>query len=459
MKELLITSLLGIAVLAADVLHLRKWITAIVVLGLAALAGVSVMDWGMNENPFNNNMLRFDSYALGFTFVFAVVSLCWFLLGTDHFGTESRRTDLYALVLFSLTGAILMTAYTNLVMLFLGIEILSIPLYVLAASNRKEIRSNEAGFKYFFLGSLASAILLFGVALIYGATGTFDMQALLQYCQENTSMSNMMVVGLSLIIGGFAFKISVAPFHFWAPDVYQGSPTVITAFMATVVKGAAFAGLYRLFTLGFMPYLEHFQMALAIMVAVTLIMANTIGAVQNNVKRLMAYSSVSHAGFMLGAVMMAQTSHPKYLMYYILTYSIASLTAFIALFHVSRIQNGAEDMDAFKGLVKRNPIMAGALTLALFSMAGIPPMAGFMAKYFVIADIMKGHYIALAVLMILTSVVAMYYYLRVIMAMFTPIENAGRIVLNSTQRFIFGLFTFLLVALFFLASAVDMVHW
>lgn len=459
MKELLITSLLGIAVLAADILRLRKFIPALVILGLSALIGVSIMDWGKNDNPFGHSMLIFDNFALGFTIVFSFVTLCWILLTTDHFGTENKRTDLYALTLFSLAGAIIMSAYTNMVMLFLGIEILSIPLYVLAASDRKNVQSNEAGFKYFFLGAVASSILLFGVALIYGATGTFSIPELMEYCQTNATQNTLFTVGMALILGGFAFKISVAPFHFWAPDVYQGAPTPITAFMATVVKGAAFAGLYRLFDLGLLPYLQTFHVAIAGMVILTLIMANTIGSIQTNVKRLMAYSSVSHAAFMLAAVMVAGNSHPKYLIYYILTYSIASLTAFVVLYQVSKIQGGAEETDAFKGLVKRNPVMAGAITLALFSMAGIPPLAGFMAKYFVIADVVNQGFTAVAVVMILASVVAMYYYLRIIMAVFTPLENAGRIVLTSGQQFIFLLFTVLMVALFFLASLTELIKW
>jgi NADH-quinone oxidoreductase subunit N len=459
MNELLITSLLGIAVLAADILRLRKFIPALVILGLSALIGVSIMDWGKNNNPFGHSMLIFDNFALGFTIVLSFITLCWLLLTADHFGTENKRTDLYALALFSLTGAIIMTAYTNMVMLFLGIEILSIPLYVLAASDRKNILSNEAGFKYFFLGSVASSVLLFGVALIYGASGTFNIHELMEFCQSSPTQNTMVTVGMTLILAGFAFKISVAPFHFWAPDVYQGAPTPVTAFMATVVKGAAFAGLYRLFDLGLLPYVQTFHVAISAMVILTLIMANTIGSIQTNVKRLMAYSSVSHAAFMLAAVMVAGSSHPKYLLYYVLTYSIASLTAFVVLYQVSKIQGGAEDTDAFKGLVKRNPVMASALTLALFSMAGIPPLAGFMAKYFVIADVVAQGFTAVAVVMVLASVVAMYYYLRIIMAVFTPLENAGRIVLTSAQHFVFVLFTLLMVALFFLSSLTEIVHW
>lgn len=459
MKELLIISLLGIAVMAADILKMRKAIFGLVVLGLLGLIGTAIADWGHNENPFGNNMLLMDNFALGFTVVLGLLALAWIVLTTDFFGTDSRRTDLYALSIFSLCGAILMVSFTNLVMLFLGIEILSIPLYVLAASNRRDVRSNEAGFKYFFLGSLASAILLFGIALVYGATGTFDLSEILNITASHTTHSTLMTTGVAMMLVGFGFKISVAPFHFWAPDVYQGSPTPITAFMATVVKGAAFAAMYRLFTTSLVHYLPHFEAVLAFSAGLTLILANTVGSIQSSVKRLLAYSSVSHAGFMLGAVMVAQTSEPKYLMYYVLTYGIASLTAFIVLHQVSSIQGGAEGTEAFHGLYKRNPLMAGALTVALFSMAGIPPLSGFMAKYFVISNVISAGHLTLAIVMILTSVVAMYYYLKLIVAMFTPIENAGRIVITSSQRATFAVFTFLMVALFFGASAVALIHW
>ncbi|MFN0033345.1 MAG: NADH-quinone oxidoreductase subunit N [Flavobacteriales bacterium] len=462
MKELLIISLIGIAVLAADILKLRKLIFPLIALGLLGNVVCSIVDWGHNEVPFAQygGMLLFDNLALAFNIVLSVIALFWFILTADYFKVDSeKRTDLYALALFSLCGAVVMVSFSNMMMLFLGLEILSIPLYVLAASEKRNILSNEAGFKYFFLGSLASAIILFGIALIYGSTGSFDLATIASKIAVIGNDSALLTVGVTMIVAGFAFKISVAPFHLWAPDVYQGAPTVITAFMATIVKAAAFAALYKLFNGALAGMSEKFMTAFAIMSAITLIVANIIASVQVNSKRLLAYSSISHAGFMLGFVMMSAQVPGKYLLFYVLAYSIASLTAFGALHHVSSAQMGEESTNAFKGLVKRNPMMAGAMTLALLSMAGIPPLSGFLAKYFVIKGVLNGGHLWLVIIMILSSVVAMYYYLKLIMAMFTPIENAGRIVVNKSQQILYGVFAVLLIALFFGAGVLEWVQF
>lgn len=462
MKELIIVALLGIAMLAIDILKLRKLALAVGALGLLSLIGVSVADWGTNQVPFAEygGMLLFDNFALAFTIAFAAITLLWLFMTSDTYGTnQHRRIDIYALSFFSLCGAVVMVSYSNLVMLFIGLEILSIPLYALAASNKRDLVSNEAGFKYFFLGSVASAVLLFGIALLYGACGSFDLKVIHEKIMAMHSFGGLITTGVIMILVGFAFKISVAPFQMWAPDVYQGSPSVVTAFMATIVKGAAFGGMVRLFGTSLFPLPDYYITALAWMSALTLIFSNLVAMKQVNSKRLLAYSSVSHAGFMLGLVMMASSVSSKYLLYYIVTYSIASLTAFAAINHVSSIQNGDESIDAFKGLVKRNPLLAGAMTLSLLSMAGIPPLSGFLAKYFVISNLLAGGYVPLVIVMILTSAVAAYYYLKIIIAMFTPLEHAGRIYVDGMQKVMYIILSILLVALFFGAGLLEMIKW
>ena len=462
MKEILIISLLGIVVLAVDLMKLRKLVMPVTITGLAALFICSFLDWGHNEIPFAQygGMLVFDNYALAFTMVFSFIGILWFLMTSDAYdGQTQKRTDIYALSLFSMCGAVVLASFSNLVMMFLGVEILSIPLYVLAASDRKNILSNEAGFKYFFLGSLASAILLFGIALIYGAAGSFDLHKIHDVITSSYQFTPLMCAGTILILVGFSFKISVAPFHMWAPDVYQGSPTIITAFMATIVKAAAFAGMYRLFATSLFPIPEVFTKVMAIMAGLTLIVSNVVAVTQTNSKRLLAYSSLSHAGFLLGFVMMSQNAPVKYLLYYTLTYGLASLTAFSVMQHVSNIQNGDESFDAFKGLVKRNPVMAGAMTISLLSMAGIPPLSGFLAKYYVITNVLSGGYLTLAIVMIFVSVVAAYYYLKLISIMFTPIENAGRIVVGGLQKSLYVILSLLIIALFFAASLLELLRF
>lgn len=459
MKEILIISVLGIALLALDILKLRKLSLPLSVLGLLALVVCCVLDWGNNEIPFAEygGMLTFDNYALGFTAVFAILGIIWLLMNSDQYpANSSRRTDIFALMIFSLCGAVVLSAYTNMVMLFLGIEILSIPVYVLAASDRKNVLSNEAGFKYFFLGALASAVLLFGIALVYGATGSFELSEISTKLNSG-NYSALISFGITMMLAGFAFKISVAPFHMWAPDVYQGSPTPVTSYMATIVKGAAFAGMFRLFGGAFSPLPDAFQTAIALIIAITLIVANLVAIVQSSSKRLLAYSSISHAGFMLGFVLMAQEAPSRYLLYYVLTYGIASLTAFSVLNHVASMQNGDDSLGAFKGLVKRNPVMTGAMTVSLLSMAGIPPMSGFLAKYYVISDLLGDGYVTLVILMVITSAIGAWYYMRLIMTMFTPIENAGRIVVGDLQRMLYLILTILLIVLFFAAGLLELI--
>ncbi|MEY3397700.1 MAG: hypothetical protein RL220_294, partial [Bacteroidota bacterium] len=414
-----------------------------------ALTTVSILDWNKVEDVFGHGMLVFDNLALAFGAVLAFVLLVWFVLFEESLRTTDRKIDLHTLVLFSFTGAIILASYQNLVMLFLGVEILSIPLYVLAASRRGDLLSNEAGFKYFFLGAFASALLLFGIALVFGSTGSFELSAI-GAAVDGVSSPSMLAAGMVLMLAGFAFKTGLAPFHFWTPDVYQGSPTPFTALMATVVKGAAFIAMFRFF--GTLSNGGSYTDVMAFLAAATLIVSNTSALLQSDTKRLLAYSSISHAGFMLGAMMFCTTAEPSTLLYYVLVYSISSLASFAVLDYVSRYQEGTLDIGSMKGLARRNPVMAGTMTLALLSMSGIPPLSGFMAKYLVITNVISGGATWLAIIMILTSAVAVYYYLRIIILMFTPIENAGRMVISGTQNWTLLLLNVAMIGLFFAAG-------
>lgn len=268
-----------------------------------------------------------------------------------------------------------------------------------------------------------------------------------------------MTIGCLMMLAGFAFKISAAPFHLWAPDVYQGTPTVFTAFMSTVVKGAAFAGMYKLFAVALVDFTTTHQSLFMAMILMTLLWANVVGMRQTTIKRLLAFSSISHAGFMLAFVMLGAQTDPKWLIYYIMTYSIASLVSFVVVNYVETYHLGMEDHEGFKGLVKKNPILAVGMTIALLSMAGIPPLSGFMGKYIIISQCMSADRIGLTVVMVLTSVVAMYYYLRIIIAMFTPLENAGRVMPEKIQVWAVAISSLLLIAFFFGASLFEIIIW
>ncbi len=452
MKELLLLSSLGVLSLIAEILNVRKLIYPLVIIGLFLNIGFCVQDFGNNENIYG--MLVLDKIPLAFTMLFSFISILWFTMAKNYFKDETNLSDHFSLVLFSLVGVFILTSYTHLVMLFLGVEILSIPVYVLAGSDKRNLYSNEAAFKYFLLGAFASGFLLLGITFVYGALGSFNIVQISSSALSSYGISQqLLIVGFLLILFAMAFKMSAVPFHFWAPDVYSGAPTVITAYMSTIVKIGAVAGFYRLFSIVISYYSEYTGILLLIAVS-TIIIGNVIAASQSNVKRLLAYSSIGHAGFIILGITVLSASTPYVTWYYLLSYSLSSLAAFWVLMLVSK-ENNNEDISIFNGLVKRNPVLAGTMFIALLSMAGIPPTAGFFAKYFVLLNVLSSNnhlldailewlsyyrqnYInfryseiiygvlslineigLIAVIAILASLIGVYYYFKIIIAMFS----------------------------------------
>lgn len=444
MKELLLISGLGVLSLLSGLLNLRKGFLALVVLGLLANIGMSVADWNSNEDVYG--MMAMDNFALAFNIVMSVSAILWFLSANSYFNNDNNFSDHFSLVLFSMCGGLVLISYTNMSMLFLGVEILSIPLFVLVGSDKTKLSSNEAAFKYFLLGAFATAFLLFGIALIYGATGSFQNSVIAAKLSEG-SINAMAFTGMLLMLVAMAFKVSAAPFHFWAPDVYQGAPSYITAFMATVVKTVAFAAFYRLFNTTFASMQTEYKIVFAAIAALTLIIANFTAAVQTNLKRLLAYSSIAHAGFMMITLLCMADNTAGILLYYVLVYSISSIAAF-SIFEIVRTQsNGNEDIDAFKGLIRRNRWLAGVFAFAMLSMSGIPPLAGFMAKYMVFTAAISNGYMWLALVGIAGSLIAVYYYFKVIIAMFGHESEAEAISISFTQKLILTLCALALIAL------------
>ena len=440
MKGLLIISGLGILAMLAEIFKFKRLLYPIVLIGILAAYVANFMEFNNNMSiDAFNNMIRFDNVALAFSGVIIITAFFWFILANDYFSVETSVADHFALVLFALTGGIMLTAYTNMTTLFLGVEILSIPMYVLAASKKGDVRSNEAGFKYLIMGSLASAFLLFGIALVYGATGTFDI-SLMRAKISDGNLPMFFYAGVMMMMVAMCFKVSAAPFHFWAPDVYQGSPTVITALMSTVVKTAAFAAFMRLFLVGFGGVNQTWSLALAAIIALSLVISNVTAASQTNVKRMLAYSSISHAAFMLMAILAYNADMSvKAILYYSLAYSIGSIASFTVLYHVGK--NGDESIESFNGLAKRNPMIAFGMLISLLSLAGIPVTAGFFAKYYVFTAMMATSYKWLLVVAILTSCVGVYYYFKVIIAMYfkkpqteepVPFEMSAALLLGIT---------------------------
>jgi NADH-quinone oxidoreductase subunit N len=417
MNAVYILSGLGILSLLAEIFSFRKILFPIVLLGLIATVGLLVMDWNTGLSHYSN-MLTFDNYAIAFSSAIAIIAFLWFMMSRDYFENNTHVTDHFALVLFSLVGAVFMVSYSNLAMLFLGIEILSISLYIMAGSKMTDLFSNEASFKYFLMGSFATGFLLFGIALVYGVTGSFDLVKMNEVITAGSTQFNaLLYAGVLLMMVGLAFKISAVPFHFWAPDVYEGSPTVVTAFMSTIVKIAAFAAFFRLFATSFASVSAEWVNIVQVIAVLTLVVSNITAVYQNSVKRMLAFSSIAHAGYLLITLVALNEISASAIFYYVVSYAVASLAAFAVLHNVA-FENENASMETFNGFSKRNPFHAFVMTVAFLSLAGIPPLAGFFAKYYIFTVAFESGYVGIVLLAVVTSLIGIYYYFRIIIAMY-----------------------------------------
>lgn len=453
MNALYVICGLGVLSLIAEIVSLKKWLIVILTLGIAVAGGLAIMDWGTNVHYYSD-MVVFDNLAIAFSVLICVVAVLWFWMANPYFHDETHITDQAALILFVIVGAILLASFNNMAMLFLGIEILSLSLYVLAGSKKENLFSNEASFKYFLMGSFATGFLLMGIALIYGATGLFHLHKIAAYAVTNAgSLPGFFYAGILMILVGMAFKVSAVPFHFWAPDVYEGSPTTITAFMSTVVKIAAFAAFVRLFSYCFASSQSSWLFILQGITVLTLVLANVTAIYQSNVKRMLAYSSVGHAGYVLLALGSTRGSDGV-ILYYLAAYAVASLLTFCVLIEHENHQ-GDLSVKGFNGFFKTNPFLATALIISLLSLAGIPPLAGFFGKYLVFSLALQQGAVGLVILAILTSLVGVYYYFRVIVAMFSESLVEKVIPLTSSIRI---LIIILIVLTLGLGIFPDIVH-
>lgn len=407
-----------------ELFGLRKAIIPMAVIGLLGIFGWNAMLWDTHQAYFNH-MFVFDNFAVAFSGLILFLTACLLVLSGHFYKDEPDNiSDYLSIFLFTISGSVVLVGFTNLVMLFIGIEILSISLYVLAGSNKRNLASNEAGMKYFLNGSFASGFLLFGIALIYGATGTFDLQMIaerLPMALENQH-APLAFAGLLLVLGGMFFKVSAAPFHFWAPDVYEGAPALITGFMATVAKLSAVAALYRILDLGFGSIFPNFDSVFAIVIVATICVGNVMAVVQNSFKRLLAFSGISHAGYLLLCILCVNEGTSDTLLYYSVAYGIANVTAFAIAIPVFKSME-SEDITSFNGLVRKKPFLAVMMTIALLSMASIPPLAGFWAKYKLFTDAIYGGYAWITVIGIINTLIGVYYYFKVIRAMLLEPSN------------------------------------
>jgi NADH-quinone oxidoreductase subunit N len=430
MNTLIAITGLGIFCLLFEILNFRKGIVPFTILGLLGVLALNFYEFGTTASYYNN-MITVSKFSTAFSSLFIILTI--FLVALSHNFYENHQTkisDFIAIKVFLLAGAVAMVSFGNLAMFFLGIEILSIALYVLAASDRLNIKSNEAGMKYFLMGSFASGIILFGICLIYGAMGTFDI-AEIHESSLSAELPIWFPIGMILMTIGMFFKIAAVPFHFWAPDVYEGSPALTTALMSTLAKVVAIATLFKLVSgLNLIPSLENQDLSntftnviLTISIA-SMTDGNIMALRQVNVKRMLAFSGISHAGFMLMTFLTIATS-AGVLLYYTAAYALAGIAAFSVILYVCKNQDN-EDITNFHGLGKTNPLLAAILTGSLLSMAGIPIFSGFFAKLFLFNQALHAGYVAIVIAAVINSIISVGYYFKLILAMYSKEPNEER---------------------------------
>ncbi|RYY39562.1 MAG: NADH-quinone oxidoreductase subunit N [Chitinophagaceae bacterium] len=390
-----------------------------IVLLLVVLAGTILDLQGVRLLHINTEgMLGFSRFSSLFMLVAVVSTLAYFLLSArDMEAVGNHYSEYFALIFFILTGVAMTAGFQSLLILFLGIEVLSIPLYILAGAEKNNLKSNEAALKYFLMGSFSTGLLLMGIALVYGATGTF---ATVPFTPADGKVPVLLTTGMMMLLFGLSFKVSAAPFHFWTPDVYDGSPTVFTSFMATVVKAAGFIAFMRLFNDAFSNIAPQWKLLVAVIVAVTLFVGNITAVFQQSVKRMLAYSSIAQAGFMMMAVYALNSDAQDGLILYAAAYSFATIGIFAVL-----IRMKDQSFEGFNGFARQQPLLAATLVVFLLSLAGIPLTAGFLSKLYMLRATMQAGSLALPLFAVLMAAISVYYYFRLLQAMYFREGNSG----------------------------------
>lgn len=448
MNAIIASALLGVLMMFASwIFDNEKTHTRIALVGLLALiiANVLQLNGLYTVSLDTKGLLSFTQFGLYVnTILFILTFLYVWLNGDEIAKIGNHAADYYALIFFILCGASILTSFNNLLMLFIGIEILSIPLYILTGSDKKNLNSNEAALKYFLLGAFSTGIFLLGITFIYGATGTF--QILTPVLHPSTGMAReqlMLSVGLILIFASFNFKVSAAPFHFWTPDVYDGAPTVFTSFMATIVKATAIVAFVDLFHSQFKALGYAWDLLLTFVLIATLFVGNITAVFQRSVKRMLAYSSIAQVGFMLFALYGPNGFATEGILLYIMAYSVASIGLFGVL-----IKMKDYSFEAFNGLGKKEPMIAGLTTIFLLSLAGIPLTGGFFAKYYMLnAAVKSGAGLWLVLVAILFAAVSVYYYFKLIQAMYFADGEPAIVEIEQGYKYKLLVFAILILAI------------
>lgn len=438
----------------------RKSITALLAMvGLAVAAGtltmVALTHWGQPLIAFGG-MVTFDGFSVFLNMLLLTTGIVTVMLGYNYLKqAQIERGEFYTLLLFSIAGMMLMAQASDLIVVFLALELLSIPLYVLAGLARPQLDSEEAALKYFLLGAFASGFLVYGIALTYGATQTTDLATIWSAISQNGALAHdpLLLAGAALILVGLGFKVAAVPFHMWTPDVYEGAPTIVTAFMSVGAKVGGFAALLRVFFTAFPALSAEWAMAIAILSAFTMILGNVAAIAQSSVKRMLAYSSIAHAGYILMAVVAGgqgtlASDSASAAIFYLLAYAIMNLGAWAVVIAVEKHNGQVTTLDDFAGLAATRTGLAVSMALFMLSFTGLPPSIGFIGKFYVFRVAIDAGFSWLAVIGVMTSLISAFYYLRIVMVMWMkPGEGAATTSLSlnlvvglaALATFVFGL--------------------
>ena len=419
-------------------------------IGLAGILGslaVAWSQWGREPAYGFSGMVVADNFAAFFSVLFLIAGGLTLLLSDSYVRKNSLAPgEYYSLTLFATSGMVLMARSTDLIMFFLGLEVLSVSLYVLAGYLRTSDKSAEGALKYFLLGAFSTGFLLYGIALLYGASGSTRLADIgTMVAQENLLQQPMLLAGMGLLLTGFGFKIAMVPFHMWAPDVYEGAPSPITAYMSVGVKAAAFAALLRVFSGSLAGLSAHWRELLWLGSVLTMTLGNVTALLQNNIKRMLAYSSIAHAGYILIGVVGGGETGTAAVLYYLLVYTLMNIGAFAVVIAIEKQDDQQLDIRGYAGIGARHPALGAAMAVFMFSLAGIPPLGGFMGKFYMFSAAVKEGYIGLTIIGVLNSLVSVYYYLRITVMMFMK-EPEGE---PATPVFPLTLVMVLIIAVFF----------
>ncbi|AMR31160.1 NADH dehydrogenase [Mucilaginibacter sp. PAMC 26640] len=448
MTTLIIISVLPIVLLYLGLYKAQKALLPVAIAGMLLALGAAVMQWNNNAEAIYSGMMLFNNFSIAFSVVSIISTILIMMLSKGYFEKiSSHIAEYYAIILFSLAGIIVMVSYHNLTMLFIGIEIMSVSLYILAGIRKNDFASNESALKYFLMGAFSTGFLLFGITLIYGASGSFDLDAIRDYVVTNPhTIDPIFYTGVLLIIVGLCFKVGAAPFHFWTPDVYEGAPSLITAYMSTVVKAAGFAAFLRLFSACFAPIAEFWSPVLLVITIITLLLGNITALYQQSFKRMLAFSSISHAGYLMFAIVALGAASANSVFVYATAYSIASIIAFGALVLV-RQQTGSDNFEGFNGLARKNPFLALVLTISMLSLAGIPLTAGFIGKFFMFSGALLQYKYLLVIIAVVNAIISIFYYFRVIIAMYFRSAERTELVIPPYYKFVLGFSAVITIAI------------